>query len=155
MHIETGTIARSPSASTPGWRLQKERPNAFGYRDNPIERGRPSEVEKDLPDQIRGRLRNTDIHAIESRQLHDLAANLFWEGYISEDAFVELAIYAYDHAGTLDLSTWLDRARTTIKDPGFAQYRCAIRIYEATIDAVEGLSGLVDYLSGRLLDAQA
>lgn len=153
--MQITTAARWPGAFTPGWHLQHDRPNDYGYRAIPIERGRPADVAEELSDDIQGRLLDIDVTSIESTQLAELAGTLYWDGYISRDAFEELAIYSFDHKGVLNLSSWIESSRVKLRRPDFAEYTVAIRAYEATIDAVEGIGGLVDYLKGRLVDSEA
>ncbi|NID16260.1 hypothetical protein [Luteibacter yeojuensis] len=146
---------RTPGAFTAGKCLERERSNEFGFRDHPIEKGNPSDVAEDLPEYLQDRLTSLDLRSIDSAQLRDLAANLLWEGYISESAFAKFAIYHMDHPGPLDLTAWIDQAQKKIDNGMLAKYPVAIREYEAGIDAAEGIRKMVDYLSGQSVDVQA
>jgi len=146
---------RTPGRFTAGERLAHERSNAFGYRDHPIEKGNPSNVTEDLPEYIQDQLINMNLRSVDSEQLRDLAANLFWEGYISKSAFAKFAIYHMDHPGPLDLTVWIEQAHVKINSGMLAEYPVAVRGYEAGIDAAEGIRKLVDHLNGRLVDVQA
>ncbi|HEY4291766.1 hypothetical protein [Luteibacter sp.] len=153
--MQVATAARSPEAFTAGWRLQRERPNDYGYRDTPIERGSPAEAAESLPEELRKRLLNVDLHSIDSDQLGELTATLYWEGYISQDAFIKFAIFRFDHPGPVDLLAWTDVSRTKIRSGEYAEYPVAIQLYEAAIDAADGVRGVIEYLNGQLIDIEA
>jgi len=80
---------------------------------------------------------------------------LYWEGYISEYALASFALYRLDHPGPIDLVEWAGQVRAKIEREDFAGYRVAIRMYEAAIDAAEGIARLIDFLNGRLVDVEA
>ncbi|WP_448102897.1 hypothetical protein [Luteibacter jiangsuensis] len=153
--MEFAIGVRSPGLMSAGKRLETERPNKFGYRDNPIERGNPEAVARDLPENIRGRLLSLDLRTTTSEELHDLSCTLYWEGYISADAFGEFAIYSLDHPGSFNISSWIDQTTAKLDSGLLAEYPLAIRTYQAGIDAAKGLWQLVEHLNGRLLDVQA
>ena len=146
---------RSPGILTAGGQLGKERSNEYGFRDNPIENGRPDQVADDLPESIRNRLLNLDLNSISPEDLRYLAGTLYWEGYISADAGGELGLYHLDHPGPMNLANWIDEATATLNSGDLAEYPLAIRSYQAGIDAARGIWQLVEYLKGRLLDVQA
>ncbi len=146
---------RAPRSFTLGERLAKERPNQFGYQDQPVEKGDPSRVAEDMPKDIQDSLLRLDLHSIDSRDLSELANELMWEGYISQRAALKFSLYQLDHPGKLDLTQWIDAARADIKKGTFHGYPVALQGQEAGIDAAEGILKLVDYLNGRLVDVHA
>lgn len=154
-HMEYTIGMRAPRSFTAGERLARERPNPYGYRDQPIEKGDPSGVAADMPKDLRERLSRLDLRSIDSGDFRDLVGELMLEGYVSDSAAMKFSIYDLDHHGKLDLTQWIDAARADIKKGMFNGYPVALQGQEAGIDAAEGILKLVDYLSGRLVDVHA
>ena len=145
---------RAPGTFTAGKRLERERPNEFGYRDHPIEKGKPAEAAADLPDNIRRQLISVDLRSVDSEQLRGLAGNLLREGYISESAFAMFSIHHLDHPGPVDLTAWIEQSHAMIDSGALSEYPVAIQGYKAGIDAAEGIRDLIAYLNGRLVDEE-
>ena len=140
---------------TAGWHLQRNRQNEYGYRDSPIELGNPAEAAKDLPDGLRKQLLDLNLSAVDPARLDELAANLYWEGFISKDAFIQIGLFSFDHREPVDVLTLMHDSLHYVRNAHDADYRVAARMYEAAIDALEGMRGLRNYLKGKLIDVEA
>lgn len=149
------TAFRSPAAFTPGWKLAKERPNEFGYRDVPIERGRAADVAERLPQDLKEKLAGVNIRSIDPLELAQLSLMLHREGYLSCDAWGELGVLQVDYHGPVDPLTLTQDALKSIRGVDDTMYRLAIRGYEAAIEAVQGIEALIDHLNGRVIDVYA
>lgn len=146
---------RSPGIFTAGWRLERDRPSEYGYRDSPIERCRPAEAARGLPDNLRNQLLDLDMSAVDPGRLDKLAANLYWEGYISKDAFMQIGLLSFDHrGGPVDVLALMRNSLGYVRNARDADYRVAVRMYEAAIEAVEGMRDLSAYLKGQVIDVQ-
>ncbi|MGE7137413.1 hypothetical protein ACQKIE_07250 [Luteibacter sp. NPDC031894] len=88
---------------TAGCRLRQSCSNTAGNCPSGI--SDPAEIAKDLPDTLKRQLLSLNMSAVDLEQLDNLAANLYWEGMISEEAFVKISLLRLDHEGPVDVLT--------------------------------------------------
>ena len=146
---------RTPTMYSPGWRLERERHNEFGYRDTPIERGHVVDAAMELPEDLKDRLRKVDIHSIDPVELSELAGMLHREGYISHDAWSQLGEFQIDYELPVDPLAMTRDALSSIRGVDDVMYALCIDLYEAAIDAAVGIEDLIDHLNGRIVDLYA
>ena len=146
---------RSPTEFSPGWHLQKQRDNEYGYRDVPIEKGRIEDVAKTLPENVKKMLMNVNIRSIDPVELSQLTFALHREGYLSHDAWAQLGEFQIDYTGLIDPLAETRDALRTIRGVDDVMYALCMSLYETAIDAIVGIEELIDYLNKPLLDVHA
>jgi len=129
--------------------------NGPSYVNQRIARDDPAETARNISEDVRKQVLALDLKAVDLQQLDELAANLYWEGFISEDAFAEIGLLGLDHHGPVDVLALMRKSLDFVRNARDADYSVAIRMYEATIAAVEGMQTLSEYLKGHSIDVEA
>ncbi|WP_125902993.1 hypothetical protein [Luteibacter rhizovicinus] len=153
MQVTSGLGGSTPAGNL--WQVQHRRRPECVYKDVPIRNGEIRDVARTLPDGLKERLRTTDIRSIDPLELSDLANMLHSEGYLSHDATMQLGFFQLDVKGVFDPLAKTKDAFESLRAIGASRYPLCVELYEAAIDAIEGLEALIDCLNGKTVDVYA
>jgi hypothetical protein len=153
--METTRALGFPAPTSNVWQLQHHRRQECSYKNVPIKNGDVADVARKLPDAVKEGLRTVDLRSIDPVDLAQLAGMLHREGYLSHDAAMQLLYFQLDFKGPMDPLSECRDALESLRESGATRYPLAVELYEAAIDALEGLEALVDCLNGRAVDVYA